>query len=696
MKRFRFLCIPILLLSGFCFADPIREGSSNYIYSEFRQVLPAPPAYVHRNSITAKDIPQTENLAHLCNVCVSDSAIYVLCAEQLIIFNKNFEFQKRIIEYTDVDGAVQPLRHCSGMFVTKAEDYYIAQAEEGRILHFNADGSLKRILARPKIYGFENVLYRHSKLVVDNSGRIYVVAKGMYEGIVELNSDGSFSKFFGVNKVSFSPVELIWRRLATAEQRRRQSLWLPTDFSNLCISHEGFIFATIQGKDEKQRVKKLNAKGENILRITSKQYPEGDLDIRVNRQAYGIPTGKTEFIAVDSNESGVFILLDSIRSRVFAYNEDGTLLFIFGGLGDQAGYFQNPVDLSFDGDKIIVLDALSQSIEVFEPTEYGKVLNEAVFHQYNFNHTESMKKWQEVLHYNHNFPLAYSGMGRAYLRQGAYAQSLEYLQLGGDRVYYSKSFAKVRNQKLQIWFPVFFKALIAIALVKAVYAIYRKKHPPIIQITNQRVKRFIYTAWKFPMRILGSPFKTFGEIKHEGAGSYGFAFFVLCFSALLNIMEYVYTGFLINNNDPYKVNSLFLAAITIFPVALFIVANWSVTTLLDGKGHFKEIFLVTMYALFPFSVLRLISLGLSNVLIMDEISIATTISVIGAVMFVFYLFIGLVVIHDYSFSKSLAAVLLTIVSMMVITFILMIMMSLAGDVAFFITTLVKEILLKYF
>lgn len=198
----------------------------------------------------------------------------------------------------------------------------------------------------------------------------------------------------------------------------------------------------------------------------------------------------------------------------------------------------------------------------------------------------------------------------------------------------------------------------------------------------------------FPLYILGRPFKGFDEMKHEGRGSMVFAITIFVLSALMNIVEYVYTGFLVNYNNPYDINSLYLALVTVFPVLLFMVANWSVTTLLDGKGRMKDIFMVMMYAMFPFLILRLVGLVLTNVLTLPEMAMSTTIVSIGAVLFFGYMFIGLVVVHEYGFGTAIGSLLLTLVAMMVIVFILMLLFTLAADVVDFFQVFTKELMLK--
>lgn len=471
------LLIALLVPGGGLAASGGEAGTSNYIYSYWGEVLPVPPAYTLERSFTASNLEGVDSLIGLTDAFVTREQIFIACQTQLIITDHALAVNRVLKEYIDGDKAVA-FAGLSGVFVTEAGDYYLAQAEKGQILHFNADDSLRRVLTRPEIVGFETVNYRPTKLAVDSAGRIFVIAKGMYEGIVELRPDGSFSRFYGVNKVMFDISDLIWRVLATDEQRARQQLWLPMDFTNLCIDKDGFIFATVQG-ELGMPIMRLNAKGENILRVQDeREYPEGD--VWTNLTGYGIPTGLSNFIAVDTNDFGVYAALDSKRARVFAYNEDGKLLFILGGLGhlsgDRKGYLRNPVDVDFVEENLLVLDQLSQSIELFSPTDYGRALLHAVSLQHHYDYAAAADAWRAALAYNHNLTLAYTGIGRALLREKRYEEAMVYLEQGGDRVYYDKAFQKVRNENLRQAFVPGVLSLAGLAVLAGVSKrLYRRR-----------------------------------------------------------------------------------------------------------------------------------------------------------------------------------------------------------------------------
>ncbi len=449
MKKSFCVLLILLFLPLPALADG-QAGSSNYLYTMHGEAISAPPAYTLSYSLVARDYPEIDALDGLVDAYVTEDAIYIMCAKRLVILNHDLSFRAVLQSYVDESGKEQKLEFCSGVTVTPNGEIYVTQSEKSQILQFNPDCTLKRVMGRPEIVGYENVKYRPTKMVVDSAGRLYVISKGMYEGILELNADGTFTRFFGVNEVSFTPWQLLWRVFSTKEQRSRQMLWLPSDFTNLCIDQDGFLFATLQG-DTKETVKRLNAKGKNIIKVPDNQpYPCGDQ--WVNHSGFGIPTGQSQFFAVDANDCGVYICLDSTRSRVFAYNEDHRLLFVFGGPGDREGYFRNPVDVAFVGDNILVLDALAQSIEIFSPTLYGQTLINAVRSQYQYGYETAAEYWREALAYNHNLTLAYSGIGRMLLRAGRYEEAMEYLKMGEDRTYYDKAYEKVRTSVLRQYF----------------------------------------------------------------------------------------------------------------------------------------------------------------------------------------------------------------------------------------------------
>ena len=265
MKKFTAYMLLLTMLIPFalsCFA----EGSSNYIYDSNKKQVPSPPAYLHERTYMVSDFAgQTgqsgnvlKDLKGMQSACCKNGIIYITCTNKLILLNEDFELIDVFDSYIGLDGYKASFDSNVGSFVTNTGEYYICEPNRSRILHFSADNQLLRVLDNPNITGVDaGVKYRPTQLAVDEAGRMFVIAKGMYEGIVELDTDGQFVGFYGVNEVKYNVLDLLWRKIATSSQRSKQSLWLPTDFTNICIDPDGFKFATVQSASAAESVMRL-------------------------------------------------------------------------------------------------------------------------------------------------------------------------------------------------------------------------------------------------------------------------------------------------------------------------------------------------------------------------------------------------------------------------------------------------------
>lgn len=77
---------------------------------------------------------------------------------------------------------------------------------------------------------------------------------------------------------------------------------------------------------------------------------------------------------------------------------------------------------------------------------------------------------------------------------------------------------------------------------------------------------------------------------------------------------------LVNYNNPKEFNSLLQIVYVVLPVLFWSVANWSLTTLIDGEGKFSEIFTSTCFALTPLILIGIPWILLSNFISAEEAS----------------------------------------------------------------------------
>ncbi len=196
---------------------------------------------------------------------------------------------------------------------------------------------------------------------------------------------------------------------------------------------------------------------------------------------------------------------------------------------------------------------------------------------------------------------------------------------------------------------------------------------------------------KYITHCVFHPFDGFYEAKNRGMGSMAMAWGLLALYGIVMCADVQYTGFVMNFYHVSTMSSLrtFISSITIF--LLFSLSNWTVTTLLDGKGKLKDIFLVTTYSLVPVIVCKTIVIFLSNYVIKEEGAILGTVEIFGWVWFGFMMISGLCTIHEYGLAKNLITLLVTVAAAAVILFLLVLFISLVEQMITFFTTFFGEL-----
>lgn len=315
-----------------------------------------------------------------------------------------------------------------------------------QLITLNTADEVIRISKNPDSEVLEDgYVFTPLKVSVDYAGRVYCVAQNMFEGIMVFETNGEFTGFFGTIPVNLTAWEKFWRKLATKEERSQQQLFIPTEFTGIDIDEEGFVYASNVDSTGTQAVRRLNPKGEDVIRLGWSENLGGDLWIEGTSQY----AGASKMIDVVYREKGMYSLLDSKRGRIFTYDHEGNLLYIFGSIGSQAGTMTAPVAIEFAGDRILALDAKQAGIIIYQETEYGRLINEAVGLRYDGDETQAVALWEQVLRMDENNELANIGIGKAYLSAGDNKKAMDYLKRGMSQDYYSVAFKRYRNEVLK-------------------------------------------------------------------------------------------------------------------------------------------------------------------------------------------------------------------------------------------------------
>ncbi|RAP78686.1 hypothetical protein DL346_06105 [Paenibacillus montanisoli] len=671
----------VVLLTGIFAPAAFASEDDGYNYSYWGEAVPAPDPYRAERVVYGKDLgigpmsaPQDLYISEAGLVYIADTG-----NSRIIVLNKKLQVE-RVIDGFDNGSNHDAFNQPEGVFADADGRLFVADTQNRRIVELAADGALTRIIAEPKSSLIrEGFQYAPIKVVADKAQRLYVISRGSYEGIMEFDSGGAFSGFVGTNRVKFNPMDLFWKRISTKKQRDQMEQFIPLEFNNIAIDTDGFMYTTTVEENSSRPIKKLNPSGVDILRSEGYFPPKGD----IRTLDTGSIPGSSIFADVTQDVSGMYSALDSKRGRIFTYDKDGNLLYMFGGLGAEQGKFRSPAAIGMLGEQVIVLDKDNNRLTVLEPTRYGSLIREAVVSLDNGKVDQSSEAWGKVLQLNSNFEVAYIGIGKSLMKQGDNKAAMEYFKLGNNREKYSEAFKRYRKQIVMDHFGTI--VLCIAAAVGLAYAGTR--------FARRRAASGYYSeigALKNPFYTMIHPFNGFWEMKFERKGRIKIAVGIVLLLVLLTIIKRQYSGFVVNFNNPAALNSINELKYILLPFLLWCVANWSLTTLMDGEGKFKEIVMAAGYSLMPFVVIYLPQTLYSNVITKDESSFYYLLDTVAIVWFIALLFVGTMTVHQYTAGKTVVTMLLTLLVIGIMLFLGVLFFSMLQQMISFAVSFYQE------
>ena len=637
---------------------------------------------------------------------------------RILILNKyDYKTIGVIKTYTDEYGRTQNFSSPAGVFVTDptlmvdgSQEIFVCDTNNKRIVVFDTNYQYLRTIEEPENALLEENDFVPKALAVDLYGRIFVVSPNCTKGVIVLSNTGEFTGFIGAQKVTTSLIDQIWERFQSAEDRLTGSRNLSIPFNNITVDDEGFVYVTINFTKQEHLsqqlssitsksatyspVKKLNSRGVEIMKRNGFFDPGGEV-VRGAGTSY---RDVSKIVDVALGNEGTWTILDNSRSRLYTYDQNGNLLFAFGDKGQQVG---NGVAYSamtyqvVDGVyNLVLLDSTGGTsgvkLSVFHPTEYCDMIMEALHNQNIHNYSATIDNWQKILTSNNNFDLAYIGIGKALYSQGHYEEAMEMLSSAYETDYYAKAFAEVRKDNLSQVLILLVLGIIVVVVALVKFLGWAKKKN---KATSLKVGRKTYgEEMLYVFHIIFHPFDGFWDLKHEKRGSVRAAATIMGITVVAFFYQSVGQGYMFNPRGSYSTIIAQIISVLV-PILLWVLGNWCLTTLFDGEGSMKDIFIATGYALAPLPIFVVISTVLTNVFTNSEgeSSIVSLLVTFAYIWVGLLLFFGMAVTHDYSTGKNFVTTLGTIVAMCVIMFIVILFSSLVMKMATFLISLISEL-----
>ena len=719
MKKISLILLLTLLCGAIFGATQVSafEPYDTYTYSIDGAPLKSPTAYRAEDVVDALKMdlaaisPEKPRFSSASDI-VTDELGNVYIADKgndrIVILDKYYSATKVLDSYVDEGGEFKTFNQPQGLFVSKPsaatpESFiYVCDTGNRCVVVFDREYNYVKTIKKPDTPLLEDSAFVPCAIAVDLYGRIFITSSKCFEGVIVLSNEGDFTGFSGSQKVTYSPLELIWRRFQTKEQREASVKKLAMPYSNITVDDEGFIYVTTTATDMKDKSQQVTSiKSKSALNSPVKKLNSAGTEI-MKRNGFFDPGGEVVYSAEDVStivdvamgKEGSWSLLDSSRSRIFTYDQSGNLLFAFGDKGDQLGNGEDFVGMTYqiidDVYYMLILDNSTSGfrLTIFSPTRYYDTIMSALSNQNKNLYSESIFYWQDVLTQNNNFDLAYIGIGKALFNQGKYEEAQDMLASAYETEYHSKAFIEIRKDFIQKYL-----LLVVVGVIVLVYLLVwllgkaKKKNKAVTLKVGRKTyaEELVYIC-----HLIFHPFDGFWDLKHEKRGSVRASLTIILVTVLAFFYQAIGQGYSYNPRGDYSTVFIQVVAV-IVPVALWCIGNWCLTTLFDGEGSFKDIIIATGYALAPLPVFVTISTILTNVMTASEGTVVSLLVSIGYVWAGILLFFGMLVTHGYTINKNIATVLGTIVAMAIIIFVVVLFSSLVAKMISFIIAIFTEI-----
>lgn len=400
-----------------------------YTFDKWGNTTPAPNGYIPTRSIGGAQLG-CGNFSDAMDLfyCEELGEIYVVDSgnARIVVLSEDMTLLRQITSLQGSDGSEYTFVSPQGVFVRSDGTMYVADSGRKEVVAATNQGQLLSVLPTPQSNLLpDNFNYQPTKVVVDSHDRTYILSQGIYQGLIYLDSDGSFIKFFGANEVEMTlrrQVQKIWKTLLTDQAAATMQSFNPIEYGNIFMAADEYIYATAAGSENGSKlITKLNPLGIDCL-----PFKMSGTDALFSD------------VTVDTN--GIITVLNTSNGTIRQMNEMGSLMFAFGGIGNQVGLFQRAVSIIEVNDKLYVLDADKDTITEFTLTEFGRLVRNAIQLYDAGLYQQSIEPWKEVIRHNSNYLLAYTGLGKAYYQLKDYDTAMYYYRLANDRANYSLAF----------------------------------------------------------------------------------------------------------------------------------------------------------------------------------------------------------------------------------------------------------------
>lgn len=406
------------------------------------------------------------------SICYTNGLIYIASGEEINKFTRNFynplnneliannnevlskELENKIniihseLDTIDKEKAAKFKQDYQNVIKPQALIYSYKRVVDNELLPLNKPLNFIRTFGlSSKDMLILKTPFRPIKIVAnENSEVLYVISQDSEMGILAFRYDGTFVKFIGSNKIELTLKEKLWRKLVNEDVLDSEAQKKQLNFTSMALDNGGFLY-TVTAASKNNPVQRFNQAGKNILIQDKNKLVIGDYS-QLSFEKQDLIKAKFSNIAVSNYKT--YILYDSNNNKLFSYNNNGELMFVYGTKGNSIEDLANVRDLKIINNDIALIENNNYNnyLKILKPTKYGELINEATINYANGNYEQSAQIYKDLLVLNANSEYAYNGLGKIALLNSEYKQACDYFMLANNQNLYLEAYEKYRNLQI--------------------------------------------------------------------------------------------------------------------------------------------------------------------------------------------------------------------------------------------------------
>ncbi len=602
---------------------------------------------------------------------------------RILEYDQDFKYVRSIGDASGQGRLYRP----RGVFVHADGRIYVADTGNNRVAVFSPGGEFLQAYERPnsQIFGI-NYRFAPVSVAVDHRGTLFVATEGGYRGLVQLSPTGEFLGFIGSNPAGFNLLWRIKQLFFTEEQLSREARRLPASPSCVTIDEQGLVYTSTISTNNAQ-IKRFNLGGINTL-------PEKDYGDHFLRSGVSMFTG----IVVDARR--LITAVDANTGQVFQYTPNGDLLYVFGGRGitaiERMGIINQASGIAMRKDgTLIISDSRSNTLHVFTPTEFAKLVQEAVYLFEDGKYHQSAQYWTEVLRRNANYDFAQRGLGMAAYQNEDFQRAMEHFYLAQDASGYSDAFWWSRREWLLNNFGNVIIVLVVIWVIRHIINRFLRRSRPKAKQDWYRIHPLLGDLMH-SFQVIFHPSDGFYDVRWSNKGSWLSACIIMLLAFAAKIFSLYYTSLIFMSIDRNRINLLMEIVMFILPWFIWVISNYLISALKEGEGRFKDVFVGSSYAMVPYILIIIPLTVVSNVLTNYEATVYNFFQNAAVIWCAILFFVMVYTIHNYDVWEAVPNCILSILMMVVIGAIGGLVIGMTFNVTDFAVGLYKEVIFRVF